>query len=150
MQRFHVFLPLKHHKLWTYSTVYYMLCKCCSRTLKIKCGNLRTRTTVYCIIVSPSSPIARLSPCTPLIRMILQTFLHLIRHSAISSFSLIFNLGFLSHPELPSCRFASPFSLSQQLSKEQKGQMLLLHNNQDSSCHTISPFHFLVSQNKCY
>lgn len=54
-------------------------------------------TSVYCIIVSPSSPIACLSPCTPLIRTVLQTFLHLTRHSAISSFSLIFNLGLLSH-----------------------------------------------------
>lgn len=70
--------------------------------------------------------------CTALIKMILQTFLHLFCHSAISSFSLIFNLGFFSHPELPA-RFASPFSLSQQLSKEQKGQTLRLHHNQDSS-----------------
>lgn len=100
-------------------------------------------------MVSPS-PIAHLSPFTPLTRMILQTFLHLIHHSAISSFSLIFNLELLSHPETPASRYASPFSLSQHLSKEQKGQVLLLHHNQDSSCHTISLSYFQFSQNKFY
>lgn len=117
-----VFLPVRHHKLCTYSVydkLYYKLCKCCSHTrLNLSVINppvlhwhvaCTQAASVYCIIVCPSSPIAHFIPCTPLIRMILQTFLHLICHSAISSFALIFILGLLSHPELPACRFASPF-----------------------------------------
>lgn len=116
-----------------------MLCKCCSHTHTLVSVVICTRaTSVYCTMVSPSSPVGRLGPCTPPIRMILQPLLHLIRHSAISPFSLIFNLGLLSHPELPACRFASPFSLSQQLSEEQKGPALLLHHSQDGSRHTLS------------
>lgn len=80
--------------------------------------HLHTPTSVYCVIVSPSSPIHCRRPCKPLIRMIPQQFLHLIHHSTISAFSLIFNLGLLSHPELPACRSASSFfSFSAALAK---------------------------------